>query len=223
MVKRKFKKRSIAMKEVSRGQALQVSARVGLEVKWDEIDGDALQHGIIELTPEEFGARFTAFLKNGGRFIFGDQKSFQAKPFNVEKFLGKGWKVDEQDERSIALAQIELSALQFETCLKEGESSIVGKEKLTRLKESGKILLGANAFFGLWEDYQTNKENSVLEWLWRNHKISYLDFFGTILRSPSGGRDVFYLYRRGRGEWHWGSHWLDRRWRAGDLSAVLAS
>ena len=55
------------MKEVSRGQALQVSARVGTQIKWDELDGDKLQSEVISLSADEFGGRFTNFLKNGAQ------------------------------------------------------------------------------------------------------------------------------------------------------------
>lgn len=58
-------------KAVSRGQALQISARVATQVNWDELDGNNLQADVISLTPEEFGNRFTAFLKNGARVIVG--------------------------------------------------------------------------------------------------------------------------------------------------------
>lgn len=54
-------------KAVSRGQALEISARVATQVNWDELDGERQQAEIINLTPAEFGSRFTAFLKNGGR------------------------------------------------------------------------------------------------------------------------------------------------------------
>jgi hypothetical protein len=224
------------MKEVSRGQALQVAARVGLQVKWEEINGERLQAEVIDLTPEEFGKRFTAFLKNGCHFISGDPKSFLAKSFNPTEFIGKEWTIwkgsakgeglsgkKDQDERSLALTEISLASLRFETCLKKGETSITGEEKLIRLKNSKKILLGGNAFLGLWLDYQANKENSALEWLWRNYKISYLDFFGEILRGPDGRRRVLYFCRHNDGEWFWHCHWLDNDWNADDPSAVLAS
>ena len=54
-------------KAVSRGQALEISARVATQVNWDELDGEQQQAEIINLTPAEFGSRFTAFLKNSGR------------------------------------------------------------------------------------------------------------------------------------------------------------
>ncbi|TSC91570.1 MAG: hypothetical protein CEN90_368 [Parcubacteria group bacterium Licking1014_17] len=54
-------------KAVSRGQALEISARVATQINWDELDGDKLQVEVINLSSAEFGSRFTAFLKNGGR------------------------------------------------------------------------------------------------------------------------------------------------------------
>ena len=223
-------------KEVSRGQALNVAGRVAIQVKWDEIDGDLLQREIIELTPEEFGDRFTSFLKNGGRFIFGDPKSILTKMFDPAEFIGNDWTIwkgpaegdgltgeEDFDPRSVSMTVIEISKLIFETCLKEGETSITGKEKSIRLKQSGQICLGGNVFLGLWLDYQANKENSVLEWLWRNHKISHLDFFGTILRSPHGYRHVPGLCRDGDVRWHWYCRWIDDDRLVGVPSAVLAS
>lgn len=53
---------------VSRGQALQISARVATQVNWDELDDKRLQQDIIELTPEEFGKRMTAFLLRGAKW-----------------------------------------------------------------------------------------------------------------------------------------------------------
>lgn len=59
-------------KAISRGQALEVSARVATQINWDELEGDKLQSEVINLTSAEFGSRFTAFLKNGARLqVFG--------------------------------------------------------------------------------------------------------------------------------------------------------
>ncbi|MCX6736170.1 MAG: hypothetical protein NTZ13_03750 [Candidatus Parcubacteria bacterium] len=52
----------------SRGQALQINARVGTQVDWDELNGDELQSEVIDLPPKEFGRRFTNFLKNGAKY-----------------------------------------------------------------------------------------------------------------------------------------------------------
>ena len=226
------------MKTVSRGQALEVASRVGTQVNWDELDGDRLQKEVIGLSPEEFGARFTTFLKNGCRFIFGEPKSFLTKSFNPAEFIGEGWTIwkgpadgdglageEDMDKRSLALADVELAKFVFETCLRTKEKSIKGEEKLRRLKEEKPdfIRFGGNVFLGLWLDYQANKENSILEWFYRNFKISFMDFFGQILRDPDGDRDVLYLFRDGDGEWRWHCRWLEDEWGAARPSAGCAS
>lgn len=222
-------------KAVSRGQALQVAARVGTQINWDELDGDRLQKEVIDLSPEEFGARFTAFLKNGTRFIFGEPRIIQAKPFNPAEFIGEGWAIwkgsadgltgeEDFDPRSRALAEIDITRLRFEACLREGESSIKGEDKIRRLKEMKDFIrLGGNAFLGFWEDYQANKENSALESIYRTHKIRFIDFPDDIIRHPGGDRSVLYLYRRVGGEWDWHVRWLGRDWYASNPSAGLAN
>ncbi|MBU2028407.1 hypothetical protein KJ761_00770 [Patescibacteria group bacterium] len=224
-------------KEVSRGQALQVAARVGTQVNWEAVDGDRLQTKVIDLTPEEFGKRFTAFLQNDCRLIIGDPKSILTKPFNSIQFLGEGWVTwkgpidgdglsgeEDIDLRSLFLPEIEIAKFLFETCLLADEKSITGEEKLRRLKEkSDFVRFGGNVFLGLWLDYQANKENSILEWFYRNFKISFMDFMGQVLRDPDGYRYVLYLYRRDDGGWDWRYGWLDYRWGAGLPSAGCAS
>ncbi|MCX6713049.1 MAG: hypothetical protein NTY66_02475, partial [Candidatus Vogelbacteria bacterium] len=75
----------------------------------------------------------------------------------------------------------------------------------------------------LWLDYQANKENSVLGWLYRTRKITYLDFFGLVLRDPDGRRCVLCLYRHGDGSWLWNYYWLDGDWESERCSAGLAN
>ncbi|MFA5831323.1 MAG: hypothetical protein WC878_05835 [Candidatus Paceibacterota bacterium] len=90
------------MKEVSRGQALQVSARLATQVKWEEINGEKLQSEVINLSPEEFGRRFTNFLKNSAQYpnvkspnIF--TVTSNGVPYGeVPKYLeGKGYVLDQ--------------------------------------------------------------------------------------------------------------------------------
>jgi hypothetical protein len=76
--------------------------------------------------------------------------------FNPETLLGKGWSIwrgpadgdglqgeEQQDSRSLALQEVDLSQVLFETNLKPDEFRIVGEEKLRRLKEKGVIRLDA--------------------------------------------------------------------------------
>ena len=212
-------------KAVSRGQALEVSGRFGVQVQWDELDGDLLQKEVISLSPEEFGRRLTLFLKNGARpYLLGDLQVVP-QPFNPVEFIGKGWSLipEEHDARCDALTAVDLAKVDFATGLKEGETSIKGEEKLKRMKASKNLRLGATIFAGLWADYQVGKERSVLERLFQTYDITYLDFFGDILLHPDGNRHVLSLCRGDGGTWSWSYHWLGRDWSAARRSASLAS
>lgn len=226
------------MKVVTRGQALEVSARVATQVNWDAIDGDMLQMQLIGLTPKEFGERFTAFLKNGGRVIAGEPKVItidRTTLFDPAAFIGNGWSIwkgpadgdgltgeEEQDKRSLASIEVDLTKVSFETMLKEGEKTVVGEEKLKRLKDAGRIRLDAKVFQTLWEDYKQYGENSTLELLRRTQGARLIDFPGTELRSPDGDRYFLSLYWQA-GEWDWSYDWLGSEWRAHYPSAVLAN
>lgn len=209
-------------KAVTRGQALEVSGRVATQIDWDAIDGDNLQQAVINLTPEEFGNRFTTFLKNGARVSI-DSMKITPKPFDPVKFIGNKWSLvaDEHDARCDALTEVDFSKVLFETCLKDGETSITGEEKLKRLKANGNIRLGASVFLGFWEDYQVRKEDSTLEHFYFEKGITYLDFFGDVLLGPFSLRGVLFLCRDVGGSWDWG--WLGRGWGARHFSASLAS
>ena len=143
----------------------------------------------------------------------------QAVPFDPVALLGKGWSIEEQDERSLALNEIDLSKVSFETCLKQGEASITGEKKLKRLKTSGHIRLDARFFLALWKNQKLIPES------WKektNGSTTEIFFDGTVLRRPVGYRDVLYLFWRG-GQWRWGYYWLDCGRAAYYPSVVLAS
>ena len=160
-----------------------------------------------------------------GQFIHGCcQKLILTKTFNPTEFLGKGWTIEEEDPRSVAIKEVEPEKFLFETCLKEGENWITGEEKLARFKEKPDFIpFGADVFLTLWEDYQANKRNSVLEWLFLSKGVKFMDFFGTVLRSPYGHRDVLYLYRSVDGFWVWCYGWLSIGWNASSPSVGCAS
>lgn len=141
--------------------------------------------------------------------------------FNLKEFLGEGWDVVEQDERALALTQVDFTQIQFVTGLKEKETSIKGEEKLRRLKEEQPSLIrhGGNQFLALWQDYQKNGADSVLEGLRKTKGIIYLDFLGLILRGPRGHWCVLFLYWRGD-SWDWHYRWLARDWRVRRFSVA---
>lgn len=146
-------------------------------------------------------------------------------PFDPVSFIGKGWTIipEEQDERSTKLPEVDFSKAEFIHCLEKEESSIAGEEFLSRLKKKNGIRLGSTVFMGLWQDYQANKENSVIERLYQEGRIkSYLYFFGTVLLSPGGYRNVLCLCRDGDfGGWGWRVDWLRGDWGVGGLAALL--
>lgn len=149
----------------------------------------------------------------------------KSSPFDPVAFVGRGWRTvaEEHDARSAALTEVDFSKVDFVTCLKEGESSITGEQKLERLKASGHLRFGATVFMGLWNDYLANGENCVLERLYQEKGITYLDFFGDVLLNPGGDRFVLYVYRSDAGEWVWRCYWLDCDWDAFHVSAVRVS
>jgi|ERR1035437_87936 hypothetical protein len=161
-------------------------------------------------------------LKNGGRVIISEPKVIKidrSMSFNPAKFVGEGWKIDEEDERSLALTEIDLTAIRFESVLKDGEKRVQGEEKLTRLKATGHIRLDAKVF-------QTIRENRhLIPARWKeptNGNTTYIYFDGTVLRSPDGRRCVLCLCCYD-GQWRWSYDWLVLEWSVFNPSAVLAS
>lgn len=223
------------MGKISAGQSRSLIASFAVDVPWDKIEVDV--QPFIGLPPEQKGRMFAAFIANKFQLMVGAPKTIKTKPFDPAKFLGEGWTIwkgpidgdglsGEEDvcPKSLALVEVELSKFVFRTCLKEGESSIAGEEKIRRLNEMSDFIgFGPNVFLGLWGDYRTNRENSTLEWLHQNFGVTSMDFPGAVLRYPHGNRCVLYLDRRDVGEWHWYYNYLGDQWDADSPSAGCAS
>lgn len=164
------------------------------------------------------------------------ENPFEKKTISIERvstfdpvaFIGNGWSIVEQDERSLKLSEVDLSKVSLETMLKgpEGsllkgnESDVFGEEKLKRLKDAGHIRLDAKVL-------QTVLENRCLiPESWKNKtkgNITCIFFDGTILQDSNGNRYVLCLYWHD-GKWNWNEHrWLGGNWFASDPSAVLKS
>ncbi len=155
----------------------------------------------------------------------------RSKPLDLMTFVGEGWSIwkgladsdglsgdEDQDNRSLALTEIDISKIELETTLKRGESSINGEQKQKRLKDDGRIRLDAKVFQTFWEDQSKIPE----AWKKRvNGNIQYICFDGTILRIPGGDRSVLYLCWGG-GSWSWDVGWLDVGFSARGPSALLA-
>ncbi len=219
-------------KPITIGQSHTAMSILALNTNWDALDSETLQQVIDD--PKRVGAQFTAFLKNGGRIIVGEPKIVpidHSKPFDSATFIGAGWSIwkgpkdgngldgdEEQDERSLALMEVDLTDVRFKTMLEGRETSVKGETKLERLKKAGDVRLDAKVFQTLWENQILIPER------WKektNGNTTYIFFDGTVLRSSNGNRDVLYLYWHD-GAWYWNVRWLANEWYVNNPSAVLA-
>mgnify|MGYP001574659035 FL=1 len=218
------------MKMVGLEQSHQLMSVLACNSDWSQISPETAQRIIDD--PTGSGLEFTRFLANGGRITV--QSSIlpipRAIPFNPAEFLGSGWSIwkgpadgdglsgeEEQDERSLAITELDLSRVQLVTCLNEGEECITGEERLKRLKENNFIRLDASIFLTLWQNQH------FIPGVWKKTNTTFIFFEGTILRSPGGARCVLCLFWDGS-EWFWlYFHWLEDVWSVSNPSAVLAS
>ncbi len=209
-------------KIVTRGQALELTARFGVDTNWDSIDGDKLQAEIISLPRDELGRRFTAFVKKGCRLVIKGPSALvidRSKPFDPVKFIGRGWEVAEQDERSLALTGIDFSDVRFESGHQEGEGVITGEVKLERLKAMPEIRLDAKIGQALYEE----PGQATLRFIYEHFGVSWFELGGTVLRGLGGGRYFLCLGRRDDGSWHWYYFWLVSDRLRDRVSPLLAS
>lgn len=206
-------------KPISIGQSHNVISTLANNVDWSILDSEMLQK-IVD-NPKMAGQQFTAFLKNCGKMVVAKQGFVtidRSKLFD-SSFVGKDFSIDEQDERSLKLTEVDLSMVDFVTMLKSGEKYITGEERLKRLKEFGSTRLDAKIFQTLWENQHLIPES------WKdkvNGETRLIYFDGTVLRSPGGRRYTLYLCWIDS-RWHWDYFWLGNFRFANDPSAVLAS
>ncbi len=224
------------MGQITADQSQQIMALLSTNVDWSKIDFEALdlQNSVV-LKATEAGQQFEAFLKNRCRLIVGEPKVItidRTAPFNPAEFIGAGWKfwlgpADgdglsgelEQDSRSLALTEVDVTKIFLEVHLKKSETSTTGEERLKRLIATNRVRLDLGVFKTLWD----NKALIPASWKEKTGgNTTYIFFDGQILRSPDGRRYTLYLYWDG-GEWRWLVYWLDISRHANDPSAVLAS
>jgi hypothetical protein len=197
-----------------------------LNTDWNSLDAEKLQADVINLPLDELGRRFTAFLRNGCRLSIKGPNALivdRAKPFDPVAFIGRDWSVVEEDDRSLALTDIDFGKVRFESGLKGGESVIVGEEKLRRLKKMPEIRLDAKSGQTLYEE----KGQTTLRSLHEHFGVTWFELAGTILRDSlrdsDGDRYFLYLTRHDDGSWDWGCDRLDDGRRRGDVSPLHAS
>ncbi len=141
--------------------------------------------------------------------------------FDPEKFIGKGWKIDEQVSNRSG-DNLDAGQITRKDYLKKRESYINGEERLKRIKAAGEqdLQLDAEDFLALYQE----ESQLTLRWLYDTKGITWLSFWGTILRSPGGCRFVLSLFRWDDGSWGWYYFWVGSdEWSASNPAGVLAS
>ena len=163
-----------------------------------------------------------AWLKNGCRFDIKGPSALRldrSQPFDPRKFIGRGWEIVEEDERSLALTEIDFSAVRFVSGHAEGEDLITGEAKLERLKALPDVRLDAAIGVALLRE----PGQATLRFIHEHFTISWFELAGTVLRGPGGRRPFLYLCRVGDGSWDWAYYWLDCGRRRVGVSPLLAS
>lgn len=211
------------MGQITRDQSQQVIATLMTNTDWSAIDfEEAGLRDIIVRRPKDAGAAFTAWLKNGCRLAVKGPATLiidRSRPFDPATFIGRGWTIEEQDERAVDLTEINFSKVDFVNALKRGESVITGEEKLRRLKKDGSIRLDAKVGQTLYEE----KGQVMLHFIHEHFNVSWFELAGTVLRNPHGNRCFLFLCRYGDGSWDWRFGWLDRGRSESHMSPVPAS
>jgi hypothetical protein len=118
----------------------------------------------------------------------------RAELFDPAKLFGNGWTIwmgpadgdglkgeSEQDPRSIALAEVDLSKIALATCLKNRETYTSGNERLVRLKAQMSKSIRLDPAFAV--ALKEHPEQFPADW-----KGNYVFFDGAVLRSPLGRR-----------------------------------
>lgn len=214
-------------------QSHAIMAKLATHVDWTKVNPAIAQERLVK--NPDIGDAFAAWINNGCRLILPGHMIImrdRGKIFNPAEFIGAGhtiWRGPangnglegelDQDERSIALNEADLTKVRFETTLEKGEKVVNGEKRLIRLKAKNVIRLDAGLFAELWAD----KSKIPEQWKEKtNGNTTYVFFDGTILRCPHGNRYVLSLYWDGYA-WYWLTYWLDSVFTVSNPSAVLAS
>jgi hypothetical protein len=156
----------------------------------------------------------SVILKPGGEKVTG----LVRREFDWS-LLDSDWSVVEEVTLENPATVLDPEKFRIEMCMKPGEGCHFGEDRLLRLQELDDCRpADLGVFAALWGE----EGHETLEYLYKKFGVTYLDFFGTILRDSDGYRDVLYLYRDGDGRWSWYSGWLAHEWGAGAHSLVLA-
>lgn len=128
--------------------------------------------------------------------------------FDPEKFLGPGWTIVEEDERSLTIAELDFGRLHLQSVLVPGEMWTSGVEQNARLQRIKSICADAKILATLWSEQ--NRIQIPTHWQRKtNNQTTYLIFRGTKVRSPGGSTCCLGLHWGSNQKWHWRHYWDD--------------
>ena len=143
----------------------------------------------------------------------------ERQDFDPVKFLGEDWSIEEQGGNRID-NNLDAKKIIIKNYLEKDEPDIDGKECLKRIKVTPKdIQLDASDFLALWQE----EGHLTLEGLCYTKGITFLSFWGTILRDPDGEHSVLCLRRESDGSWNWCEGWLEDDWCTDCPAGILTS
>jgi hypothetical protein len=196
-----------------------------LNVLLEHLDLDVINLEELDLVIQngyEVGEHFTNFIRTVGKSVVARRTSRtikinRRKLFDPVQFMHhRGLEIEEQDERSVMLEEIDSSTVTLESML-QGETAIRGEEHLKRLKQKGHIRLDAEVFQTLWENQHLIPDY----WKGTINSPKHIFFDGTVLKNQYG-KYVISMYWDVDEKWSWTYCRLDiGGWQAEDLSAVI--
>lgn len=142
----------------------------------------------------------------------------RSEPFDPKTFIGEEWTIVEQDERSIALTEIDPARVVFETTSVKRKKMVAGKDRL-RILRSRPDLIRLDA--AILKVFYENQMKIPAKWKEQtNARTTYIYFDGTILRNHEGKYFVLCLYWHG-GKWRCGVDELEDSSNSENKSAVI--
>ena len=181
---------------------------------------------IIAMAPEErqrliignpnLPSASASWLKSGWLPIIKALVVDRSSPIDAE-FTGS-LSVVEQDERSLALTEIDCSKLRFKSGFAKNEEPITGEERLKRLKEMPEIRLDAKIGMTLYKE----KGQTTLRFIREYLNVLWFEMPGTVLRDSGGYLALLYLYNDYHFSWECGLRRLNEIRYPDYLAALLA-
>jgi len=127
----------------------------------------------------------------------------------------KGWTCREQDQRSIALTEIDIEKVCLRSVFCKGELFIDGQTYLGRIRLSSRVSLDIAFFKMFWQNKQMIPE------IWKRNGI-IITFAGTVLYNSLGVPSILTMWWCDiEDKWFCDLCWLGREFTAKHLSVVL--